>query len=139
MPQIAKPTPLVMKDAVMTIAADSYEKHLSGVRFEPATSVITWQGLTPDATFTDVAGATWTCVLAYAQDWSMANSLSRYLFDNEGKAVEATFRPKRGEGPSFAATVTITPGTIGGDVNATAVATVTLGSDRPELVANPPA
>ena len=131
---IAKPTPLVMKDVTLSLGADDYAAHASAVVFTPSSSTVTWQGLSPEASFTDVTSATWTCALTYAQDWTAANSLARYLFDNEGDSVAVTFRPRNGIGPSFTATVTITPGAIGGTVGAVSEATVTLGCDRPVLV-----
>ena len=131
---IAKPTPLVMKDVVLSLGADDYAAHASAVTFTPSASTVTWQGLSPEASFTDVTNATWTCALTYAQDWTAANSLARYLYENEGDSVVVTFKPRNGIGPSFTANVTITPGAIGGAVNAVSEATVTLGCDRPVLV-----
>lgn len=126
--------PLVLKDVVLSFGTDSYEKHVSGVTFTPSSSTITWQGLEPDAKFTSITAADWTCQLDYVQDWDTANSLSRYLLENEGEEVAATFKPKSGSGPSFTATLTITPGAIGGVVNAYATTSVTLGSTKPVLV-----
>lgn len=131
---IAAPNPLVLKHVVLEVGADDFAAHVSSVTFTPAASTLSWQGLTPDSTFTDVSKATWTVGLTFAQDWTATTSLSRYLFDNEGETVAMEFKPKSGEGPSFTADVTITPGAIGGDVNTVAVGTVTLGSTRPVLV-----
>jgi hypothetical protein len=72
--------------------------------------------------------------LTYAQDWAEASSLSRYLHDNEGERVTAVFEPIDG-GPSVTATITITPGAIGGDTTAVAGATVQLGSTKPVIAA----
>ena len=87
---------------------------------------MSWNGLTPSATFTFPTATTWACKLDYAQDWETANSLSRYLFDNEGGQVEMTFTPKAG-GLGWNVTVFIVPGSIGGQVNSVATASVTLG------------
>jgi len=125
--------PLVLKDVTLTIGANGYEKHVSSVAFTPKASTIEWQGLTPTAKFTDVTAASWTCVLEYVQDWDTTNSLSKYLFANEGSTVAVVFKPRAGGTPSFAANLTITPGAIGGKVNAFATTTVTLGSDKPVL------
>jgi hypothetical protein len=133
MAQIAV-NPLVLKDVVLEIGTDTYEKHVSSVTFTPSAETISWQGLNPAAKFTDVAAAEWTCVLEYVQDWETTNSLSRYLFENEGETVAAEFKPRSGSGPSFTANLTITPGAIGGTVNAYATTSVTLGSDKPVLV-----
>jgi len=125
--------PLVLKDVTLTLGTDSYEKHVSEVRFTPSASTISWTGLGGN-TVTDVATATWTAALGYVQDWETVDSLSQYLLANEGESVEATFKPKSGSGPSFTATLTITPGAIGGAVNAYATTSVTLGSTKPVLV-----
>lgn len=129
--------PIVLKDCTLTIAADSYEAHVSQVTMTPTSQTQTWQGLTPDATFTDVSTATWAVALAYAQDWVTPAALSRYLHEHEGEAVTMVFEPKAG-GPSFTVTVIITPGAIGGTVNQFATATVTLPAQgKPALVALP--
>lgn len=125
--------PLVMKDVTLTIGSNGYEKHVSSVTFTPKASTISWQGLTPSAKFTDVTAAEWTCVIEFVQDWETTNSLSKYLFANEGSSVSATFKPKQAGAPSFAANLSITPGAIGGKVNAYATTQVTLGSDKPVL------
>lgn len=127
--------PLVLKDVELMIAAagDDYRKHLSGVTFTPSASPTTWTGLGLN-THTDVAVATWVVALAYVQDWDSVTSLSRFLYDHEGETLLMTFRPRSGVGPSFTANVVITPGAIGGVVNAFATTTVNLGSDRPVLV-----
>lgn len=125
--------PLVLKDVEAIIGTDDFRKHLSGVTFTPTSSTTTWTGLGKN-THTDASIATWVAALAYVQDWDSPASLSRYLYEHEGETVEIEFRPRSGEGPSFTANVTITPGAIGGTVNAFGTATVNLGSDRPVLV-----
>ncbi len=126
--------PIILNDVTLTVGTDDYQAHVSQVEFTPSSSTVTWKGLTPSSVHSFGTTATWTCTLAYAQDWTTANSLSQYLFANEGESVEMTFEPKAG-GPSFTATVIITPGAIGGSVDSVAVATVTLGvSGKPALV-----
>lgn len=127
--------PFVLKDVILTIEDDSYQAHVSQVQFDPSASTQTWQGLTPTSVHTDSTIATWTCTLAYAQDWETVDALSRYLFDNEGLEKDVIFKPRSGSGPSFEATIIITPGAIGGTVNSFATATVTLGcKGKPTLV-----
>ena len=126
--------PLVLKDTLLTIGANDFQKHVDQVIFTPSASQISWTGLGGN-THTDVSTATWALTLKYAQDWETANSLSQYLFANEGLSVAMTFKPKAAGAKSFTATVLITPGAIGGDVNAYATATVTLGvTGKPVLV-----
>lgn len=132
---IAVPRPLVLKDVLLTLEDNGYQNHVSAVTFTPSASTVTWQGLSPEATMTDVTQATWVCALELVQDWDQPTSLCRYLYDNEGEHVAATFQPKNGVGPSFSATVIITPGAIGGAVNAVAVQSVTLGCEgKPQLL-----
>lgn len=126
--------PLVLKDVLLKIAADNYEKHVSGVQWVPSSSQISWNGLTPDAAFTDVTTPTWALTLNYVQDWETANSLSQYLFDHIGETVVMVFTPVKGTGKKrFTANVTIVPGAIGGEVSAYATTSVTLGSDKPVI------
>ena len=99
--------PFALTDATLTIGADGYEAHVSAVEFVPSSSVVTWKGLTPTSVHTFAANASWTCNLAFAQDWATENSLSRYLFEHEGDQVAMTFHPTAG-GPGFSASVSIT-------------------------------
>jgi hypothetical protein len=127
-------TPLVLKDAIMTIGVDSYQKAINQVTFTPSASTIEFAGLGLNSV-TDTSTATWTCGMSYMQDWDTTTSLSRYLFENEGETVAAVFSPRNGSGPSFTTDLVITPGAIGGDVNAFALTSVTLGcSGKPVLV-----
>lgn len=126
--------PLILKDVelILEAAGDDYRKHVSGVTFTPSSSTTTWTGLGLN-THTDAAIPTWVCQLDYVQDWLSADSLSRFLFEHEGETIPATFRPTAGVGPSFSANLTIISGAIGGQVNAYATTTVSLGSDKPVL------
>lgn len=125
MAQIAV-APFLMRDCLFQVASDAYEKHVSAVEFMPASSVVNWKGLTPDAVFSFGTPATWTCNLSFAQDWSTAGSLSRYLFEHEGDEISVTFEPVA-DGPSVTATLIVAAGSIGGPVDSVAVSTVTLG------------
>lgn len=121
--------PYVLKDAVLTIDSDDYEAHVSSVTLTPSTSTVTWQGITPAASFTDTTSPSWTCALAYAQDWTTTDSLAQYLLENAGERKTMVFQPVGATAgdPTFTATVIIAPGPIGGAVNTVQVGTVTLG------------
>ncbi|KQQ22876.1 hypothetical protein ASF48_06990 [Rathayibacter sp. Leaf299] len=119
-------TPFVLRNLVLRVAADNFEKSVSGVTFTPATSSVTWQGGTPDASYTMPGTTTWSVTIDYAQDWAAATSLSRLLFDNDGVVKNIQFIPING-GPGFKADVILVPGPIGGAVGAAAAASVTLG------------
>lgn len=126
--------PLVMKDVDAIFGADvdapDFRKHLDAITYTPTAAQASWTGLGAN-THTDVATALWALVLSYVQDWDSAESLSRFLFEHEGETIPVEFRPRTGSGASFASNVVITPGAIGGAVNAFATTSVTLGSDKP--------
>jgi hypothetical protein len=119
--------PIVLKDYVLRIRDVDYARQSSSVTFTPSASAVTWTGGKPGATFTDTSTATWVCGIEFAQDWDNADSLSAFLFDNEGKTEAVTFIPRSGSGAVWEASLIITPGAIGGAVNATAASTVSLG------------
>lgn len=135
---IVEVTPLVLKDVVAIIGTNDFRKHLSKVEFTPSSSSVNWTGLGGN-THTDVSIATWQANLTYAQDWDSADSLSRYLYEEEGETVTMEFRPRSGVGPTFAVDVVITPGAIGGQVNSYAETSVALGCNgRPILLPTAP-
>lgn len=121
--------PFVLKDAVVTVGTDDYQSNLSSVRFEISSGTITWIGLTPSSAFSDVESPTWQCTIAYAQDWKTTNSFAQYLLANNGLTKVMVFKPQgiTTGSPIFTASVIISPGPIGGDVNTVQTGEVTLG------------
>jgi hypothetical protein len=120
--------PFVLKDVTLLIGTDNFEMHVSQVEFVPTTQLQTWRGLSPNAVFTDQSAPTWACTLAYAQDWSTINTLSSYLFANEGQVKSATFKPDvNSPQAEWAADLIMSSGSIGGTVDAFSVGSVTLG------------
>lgn len=117
--------PIYLKDVVLTVDGDTYEKHVSGVTFTPSVTSATWKGLEPSAVFTNVGASTWMIDLAYAQDWETTDSLSAYLFANEGEEITLSFVPVSGGG-TWSATVIIVPGAVGGAVDSYATSSVSL-------------
>jgi hypothetical protein len=124
-------SPLMLKDVIVDIAGNDYGQTVTNVAITPASSTVTFTGMKPGATWTESTTPTWTVALTYGQDWETTNSLSGYLFDNAGKTVLMTFKPRTGSGPSFKANVVIVPGAIGGAVNTFASGTVTLPVSGP--------
>lgn len=119
-------TPLYMKDVTLTIGTDSYEKHVSGVTLTPSYATATWKGLNPNSTFTNTSAAVWTLDLTYVQDWDTTNSLSKYLFANQGATKTITFKPNSANTPTVTVSVIIVAGSIGGQMDAYAESTVQL-------------
>ena len=118
--------PYVARHVSFMLDDTEYAAEVSDAQLIPAATVSTWQGLTPPSQYSDVGPATWTAQVVLAQDYDEALSLATFLFDHEGETIPMTFEPQAG-GTGFTADVIITPGTIGGAVNAYAEATVTLG------------
>lgn len=128
--------PFLMGDCLLQVEADNYEAHVSQVEFAPTSQTATFKGLTPTASFTFGSNATWVCNLGFAQDWATPASLSRYLFEHEGEEIDVVFTPKASEADTITATLIVTPGSIGGQVDSVAVSTVALGcKGRPVLSA----
>ncbi|WIB64369.1 hypothetical protein [Curtobacterium sp. MCBD17_040] len=118
--------PAFLQDVRVTVAGSNYETAISSVAFTPKTDTVTFKGGTPSATYNFQTNADWTADLTFAQDWTTANSLSNYLFNNQGKQVSMTFIPNQG-GPTITATVTCQSGPVGGAIGAVATSTVSLG------------
>ena len=126
--------PFVMKDSVFSVAADDYAAAITAMTITPTSSQITIKGLKPSATFSDATTPTWTCAVSYIQDWENEESFANYLFDHAGETVSATIEPVTG-GTGWDVDLILTPGDIGGAVDAYGVATVTLGiSGKPVRV-----
>ncbi len=133
--------PFVMKDVMFVVETDDYARHVSEVLFTPTVTAeeIKWQGLSPDASFTDSSApeTSWAVSVGYAQDWETPDSFSRYLADNAGQDKAVTFQPKSGVGTSFASTITIVPGPVGGTVKTVAVGQVSMKATEPIPTAIP--
>ncbi len=113
-----------MNAATLKVGTDNYEKSVSSAKLTPTTPIGKWKGI--DGSTTKTAGVPdWLLTLNLAQDWVTAASLAKYLSTNAGttKAIELT--PQTG-GTKFAVTVLCVPTEVGGDVDATSVATIAL-------------
>lgn len=119
--------PIVLNDIDLIIEADNYEAHVSKCEFTPTSSLVKWKGLTPTSVFAFPTAAEWALTLDFAQDWDTPDSLSEYLYLNEGKIKEVTFKPRKAGARPWTASVIITPGAIGGAVDSVAVGSVSLG------------
>lgn len=126
--------PFIMRNAVISFDTDDFAKAVSTATLTPSSGTTDFKGLKPTAVFTFPQATTWTLELTYAQDWSAATSLSRFLFDHAGETLPFTLNPDDTTGMSpgvgsttWSGTVAIAPGAVGGDVDSVAVATVSLG------------
>jgi len=129
MATIALTTPYSLKNATLSIAADDYTAAVTQVEFAPSTATSTVRTIDGVA-HKDQSTAEWSCTVGFVQDLA-AGGLLRYLLDHDGESKAVTFTPKSG-GPSIDATITVSPGRIGGTAGADlSTATVTLASSKP--------
>jgi hypothetical protein len=139
-PRVFKDYRVAVFDSPDDLAAPSFEKATSSVSLTPSASTQTWQGGTPESSYSDISTATWVNGLDYAQDWETPESLSLYLLNNEGEEKCLVFSPLAGKGLVFAVRVVLTPGAIGGAIGSYGTASVTLPvRGRPRYAATGPA
>ncbi len=135
MADITPDEPLFLADSIVTLGTDNYQAAISSAKFVAnAPTKSTFKGLTPTAVYTRQGVADWDLVLTFVQDPDSETSLSNYLHDHEGEVVDAVFEPNNGES-SWAATVTLAAGDVGGDVEQWGTSTVTMGSTKPSRTA----
>ena len=121
---VIAPAIINMNRSTLKIGTDSYEKAVSSAKLVPATPVAKFKGIGGNTV--KAAGVPdWTLVLTYAQDWTTVSSLSQYLVTNLGQTKVVELTPETG-GQKATVTVLIIPGDMGGDVDTTTVASVTL-------------
>lgn len=113
-----------MNSALLKIGADNYEKSVSGAKLTPVTPIGKWKGI--DGSTTKTAGVPdWTLTLNFAQDWVTATSLALYLSTNAGTTKPIELTPQA-TGKKFAVTVLCVVTEVGGEVDATSTASITL-------------
>jgi hypothetical protein len=126
-------SPIILGTSTLTIDGTAYATQISKAVWTPTSATTTWTAI-DGTTFTINQAATWVLELTFAQDWNTpTGSLSRFLHGAEGTSKVAVFKPIGAETETVTATITITPGAIGGDTTAVAEATVTMGSTKPVL------
>ncbi|NYF29235.1 MULTISPECIES: hypothetical protein [unclassified Microbacterium] len=130
--------PIILNDCELLVEEDNYEAHVSQVQLDPSTNIARWKGLTPTSTHAFPTTPEWALLLAYAQDWATPNSLSSYLFEHVGERKTFKFKPKKaatGTAPTITVVAFIAPGSIGGQVDQVATASVTLGVEGQPTIA----
>ena len=112
MPQIAN-TMEAVKNAVITIGTDTYEKHASDINWTRNSSQQSWQGLTDDVV-TDSLVDSHTCNIGVGHDYDNPDSLYNFLHAMEGLTASVTWKPSPSSTFTVTATITIVAPTIGG-------------------------
>lgn len=108
------PGAYVVKNSTCTFGAGDYAIQLNKARLVPDTPVQTMRTLVPAGIVQDVDDPVWTLELGGVQDWTIAQGLSRYLFDHHGEEVVVVLTPKSG-GVSATATVLAMATEFGGE------------------------
>lgn len=118
------PAVINMNRSLLKVGADNYEKSVSKATLRPATPIAKFKGIGGN---TEKAAGTpdWMLDLDYAQDWTTADSLSQYLVDELGTTKVIELTPESG-GKKATVTVLIVPGDMGGVVDTTTTASVSL-------------
>lgn len=120
--------PLVLKDYLVKIATDNYEKAVSAITLTPpSTTTETWSGPSGVDFSDEATNDAWKCQLDYVQDWETEDSLAGYLFDHQGETKTLIFTPRAGAGlPTFTVDVVIRSGPIGGQTRKFATSSTTM-------------
>jgi hypothetical protein len=125
--------PFIMRNAIIQLGTDDFAAAVSTATIANSSGTTDFKGLKPSAVFTFPQATTFALELTYGQDWSSPVSLSKYLWEHQGETVPFTLNADDTAGDptlgstSWSGTVAIAPGSVGGDVDAVATASVTLG------------
>jgi len=128
--------PFTLMNATFTIGDDEFSQIVNQVEFVPSANATPFRGF--KNTMTAIEPASWVCNIGFQQDVA-PDSLLRFLLDHEGEERDCTFRPRL-DGPSMAATLTLSPANVGGSLaGGYATSTVTLGvQGKPEFLDDEP-
>lgn len=135
MPQFT-PQPIQLKDVVLTLGADTFEKQVSQVLLTPNVSSSKWRGMSPGAVYGDTQWD-YDVTLTLAQDHEQTGSLNEVLRTLAGTKQTLIFKPKSGGSRSYQVVATIVPPPIGGQVGSWAEASVTMPCDGDPTVVTP--
>lgn len=124
---VIDPSPQAIKNMLVQVGTDSYEKAVSSCKFTPsAPSAVEFRGGTPDAVYKDQGAATYDAVITAVQDYEDEDSFVNFCFDHAGEQATITFKPEASGTFGVTADITIAAPEIGGDVGAYPVTTLTM-------------
>ena len=113
-----------MGAATLKIGSNNFEAAVSKAVLTPTTTISKFKGINGSTTRSATLPE-WTLSLDFPQDFATATSLSNLLLNSTGTVVVADLYPIVG-GPGYRQSILLVPGDIGGTVDATASASVTL-------------
>jgi len=121
---VIQPVINAMSNATFKVGANNYEAAVSKVVLTPTVTVSKFKGISGATTRTSSAPE-WVCSIDFPQDFATATSLSNFLMQNSGTVVIADLTPVAG-GPGYRVSILLVPGEIGGTVDNTSTASVSL-------------
>lgn len=123
--------PRMLKRLRLRIGEDSFSGQVSNFALVPSTTTATWQGGTPEASYSDTSDATWLATMNVIQDYETETSLVRYLLRFQGRRALLEFQPLDAGSFVLYTVVTLAAPQIGGAVNAFNEASISMGAMRP--------
>lgn len=118
------PAPFSMNRGLLKAPLNNYEASVSSAKIVATTTVSKFKGI-DGSTVASASEPDNMLVLTFAQDWTTEDSLSQHLLDGHGTIEAWELTPEAG-GVKAQVNVLLVQGDFGGDVDATAVATVNL-------------
>lgn len=115
---------MFIKNAIVTVDGVTASDEVQNVTATPTVNVVSFDAINGKSQSSATLGA-WSIALTYGQNWEDAESLSHLFHNSLGEEAVLTFKPSGAAGGTWAATVTLVPGAIGGAAGV-ATATVTL-------------
>lgn len=123
--------PRTIKNFVLELEGDTYEKHANNVNWTKTTNTVEWRGGTPDAIYTDSTVGSHVCNITLVHDYENPDSLFNWMIDHEGQQVEVQYKPDVAGTFTQTATITIVAPDAGGAAGAFGESTVACPSTKP--------
>jgi hypothetical protein len=128
-PLVMTAVKFAIQDPITPTAYKEYECHVSAVTIESDQEVLTHETLCPEGSFSALGKESFSVVVTAVQDWT-ADGLTRFLWENAGKAAKLRFTPGGNtpptvEAPMFICDVVLPRPDVGGEINTYATTEIT--------------
>lgn len=126
--------PQILKEIILTLDSEDFSQDVVSARLAHVPGAIQTVRTLDGVKHQDAEGGTWQLELTCVVDWSSTRpGLARFLFDNDGETVAATFKDTTAANstskPLMGFNVVCVPIAYGGDGNVFATAEVVLPVD----------
>lgn len=129
-------TAKLVHDIYLKVGTEVYAGVATSVAV-PGIEAVVWEGSTDTAIAADVPTGQRKINLEARQDWESAESLCKFLLDNEGEEAEITFSHRPGGTVYFKVTAILSAPDAGGKLNEFASFTKSLPCTKPVVVGAP--